>query len=189
MHIYRLELSRGDVLRLVAGSLVLLSAALLVGFLIGVAVIRSTEPRSVYPTDPEVSGQIDSGRSETAGRRSAPHDGAPGHMEASDEMGHETRSDELLPQFALQAGAFILAENAEALTIRLKALGYEPITRSVSNPGGRTLIAVDLSYHETEAEARSAAQSFTEREGLPVAVVPVTRRTAEGRSSARELRP
>lgn len=188
MPIYRFELSRGDVLRLVTGSLVLLSAALLVGFLAGMALIRSTDFRGVFPTDLETYGQTDLGRSEATGNRSAPFDGTPDAMGALDEMGHETRSDELVPQFALQAGAFILAENAEALATRLMALGYEPRTRSVLAPGGRALVAVDLSYHETEAEARSAAQSFTEREGLPVAVVSVTRRAAEGRSSARELR-
>lgn len=74
-------------------------------------------------------------------------------------------------RYAVQVGVFGVEENAERLAERLRHQGYDPLVTALRNRSGQWLQRVHLSVYGSEASAREAARSFTEREGIPAVVV------------------
>ena len=75
------------------------------------------------------------------------------------------------PRYVVQVGVFGVERNAERMVVRLRARGYDPLVTAVRNRSGQWLQRVQLSAYGTEGDAVAAAESFTDREGLPAVVV------------------
>jgi hypothetical protein len=172
---YRFDLTRADLIRIGFGSMFLLGATLSVGFLVGYGKALNQGDGSAMTASavevlssgvPEASSTIEGTATEALPDSVSL---LPLHAEPG-----AAPSPQVIPGgFALQAGAFGRAENAEALRRDLRTRGYASVTRSVTATGGTVLVAVDLGYFALEADADAWARDFTRREALPLAVVPV----------------
>lgn len=78
---------------------------------------------------------------------------------------------EATPRYVVQVGVFGVERNAERMVVQLRARGYDPLVTAVRNRSGQWLQRVQLSAYGTEGDAVAAAESFTDREGLPAVVV------------------
>ena len=73
-------------------------------------------------------------------------------------------------EFAVQLGAFLQNENAQALSRRLEERGYDADVVPMEGAQGRTWYLVRFGAYETRTEALMAASEFKNREGLDALV-------------------
>lgn len=89
----------------------------------------------------------------------------------ADPVGPAAPAREATRRYVVQVGVFGVERNAERMVVQLRARGYDPLVTAVRNRSGQWLQRVQLSAYGTEGDAVAAAESFTDREGLPAVVV------------------
>lgn len=76
-----------------------------------------------------------------------------------------------LSAFAVQLGAFLSEENADALLAEIQSRGYEPYIHRMRTNDGRPLHSVRIGRYAERKDAWDAAQRFTDKENLPASII------------------